>query len=88
MEIPLIGIFYGGRAFFVPYLLALFFIGIPYLFLEIGLGQFYQTGEVIIYQAMMACTSYKFLKYSFVHKCVNYGNVYDTSEGNLPSLTS
>jgi SNF family Na+-dependent transporter len=36
---------YGGGAFFIPYLLALFLIGIPVLFLEIALGQFYQTGE-------------------------------------------
>ena len=31
-------------AFFIPYVLALFFIGIPILVLEIALGQLYQTG--------------------------------------------
>lgn len=30
---------YGGGAFFVPYLMALFLIGIPILILEISLGQ-------------------------------------------------
>lgn len=30
---------YGGGAFFIPYLMALFLIGIPILILEIGLGQ-------------------------------------------------
>mmetsp|Transcript_4829 Transcript_4829/g.6585 ORF Transcript_4829/g.6585 Transcript_4829/m.6585 type:complete len:653 (-) Transcript_4829:296-2254(-) len=37
---------YGGGAFFVPYLMALFLIGIPVLTLEISLGQYYQTGDV------------------------------------------
>lgn len=36
---------YGGGAFFIPYLLALFIIGIPLLMLEISVGQFYQTGD-------------------------------------------
>uniref|UniRef100_A0A7S2XT68 Transporter n=2 Tax=Attheya septentrionalis TaxID=420275 RepID=A0A7S2XT68_9STRA len=36
---------YGGGAFFIPYLLALFFIGIPILVLEISLGQVYQMGD-------------------------------------------
>lgn len=36
---------YGGGAFFIPYLLALFFIGIPILILETAIGQFYQTGD-------------------------------------------
>lgn len=35
---------YGGGAFFIPYVLALFLIGIPILVLEIALGQFYETG--------------------------------------------
>jgi len=37
---------FGGGAFFVPYLLAFFIIGLPILFLEIGLGQYHQTGDV------------------------------------------
>jgi len=36
---------YGGGAFFIPYCLALFFVGIPILVLEIALGQFYETGR-------------------------------------------
>mmetsp|Transcript_10865 Transcript_10865/g.15901 ORF Transcript_10865/g.15901 Transcript_10865/m.15901 type:complete len:590 (+) Transcript_10865:119-1888(+) len=40
---------FGGAAFFIPYILALMFIGIPILFLEIGLGQFYQTGDVGVF---------------------------------------
>ena len=35
---------YGGGAFFIPYVLALFLIGIPILVLEIALGQYYETG--------------------------------------------
>lgn len=40
---------YGGGAFFIPYLMALFLIGIPVLFLEISLGQYYQTGDVGVF---------------------------------------
>eukprot|EP00545_Synedropsis_sp_CCMP1620_P011504 CAMPEP_0119008526 /NCGR_PEP_ID=MMETSP1176-20130426/3760_1 /TAXON_ID=265551 /ORGANISM="Synedropsis recta cf, Strain CCMP1620" /LENGTH=674 /DNA_ID=CAMNT_0006960877 /DNA_START=57 /DNA_END=2081 /DNA_ORIENTATION=+ len=40
---------YGGGAFFIPYLMALFFIGIPLLILEISLGQYYQTGDVGVF---------------------------------------
>lgn len=36
---------YGDGAFFIPYLLALFLIGIPVLILEISIGQYYQTGD-------------------------------------------
>ena len=38
----------GGGAFFLPYLLALFLVGIPILVLEIALGQMYQTGGELI----------------------------------------
>jgi SNF family Na+-dependent transporter len=37
---------FGGGAFFVPYLLAFLVVGLPILFLEIGLGQYHQTGDV------------------------------------------
>lgn len=37
---------YGGGAFFIPYLLALFIIGIPVLTLETALGQVYQSGDM------------------------------------------
>lgn len=36
---------YGDGAFFIPYLLALFLIGIPVLILETSIGQYYQTGD-------------------------------------------
>lgn len=36
---------YGDGAFFIPYILALVFIGIPVLILETSIGQFYQTGD-------------------------------------------
>ena len=35
---------YGGGAFFVPYLSALAFVGLPVLLLELALGQYYETG--------------------------------------------
>lgn len=38
---------YGGGPFFIPYLLALFLIGIPILILEFGLGQAYQSGDIV-----------------------------------------
>jgi solute carrier family 6 GABA transporter-like protein 1 len=37
---------YGGGAFFIPYLMALFIVGLPVLILEISLGQYYQAGNV------------------------------------------
>lgn len=40
---------YGGGAFFIPYALALFLIGLPILVLEIGLGQYYKTGDVGVF---------------------------------------
>lgn len=40
---------YGGGAFFIPYLLALFVVGLPLLILEISLGQVFQTGNVGVF---------------------------------------
>ena len=40
---------YGGGAFFIPYFIALFVVGIPVLILEISLGQFHQTGNVGVF---------------------------------------
>jgi len=43
---------YGGSAFFIPYASALILVGIPILFLEIALGQFYQSGDAICFGKM------------------------------------
>ena len=40
---------YGGGAFFIPYLMALFIVGLPVLILEISLGQYHQTGNVGVF---------------------------------------
>eukprot|EP00177_Eucheuma_denticulatum_P007827 GFKZ01014247.1.p1 GENE.GFKZ01014247.1~~GFKZ01014247.1.p1 ORF type:complete len:634 (+),score=57.27 GFKZ01014247.1:285-2186(+) len=42
---PTLAFTFGGGAFFIPYLLALFVIGIPVLILEVTVGQYYQTGD-------------------------------------------
>jgi SNF family Na+-dependent transporter len=46
---PALAYKYGGGAFFIPYLLALFFVGIPLLLLEIALGQHLSTGDVGVF---------------------------------------
>jgi solute carrier family 6 GABA transporter-like protein 1 len=46
---PAISVEYGGGAFFIPYFLAFFIIGIPIMVLEIGFGQFWQTGDVGVF---------------------------------------
>lgn len=40
---------YGGGAFFIPYIMAFFLIGLPVLILEISLGQTQQTGNVGVF---------------------------------------
>jgi len=40
---------YGGGAFFIPYLMALLFVGIPLVTLEVSLGQYHQTGDVGVF---------------------------------------
>lgn len=37
---------FGGGAFFIPYWIAFFLVGLPILILEIGVGQMLQTGNV------------------------------------------
>ena len=46
---PALAYKYGGGAFFIPYILALLFIGFPLLLLEIALGQHLQTGDVGVF---------------------------------------
>ena len=49
---PSITFQYGGAGFFLPYLIALFFFGIPLLILEISLGQKFQRGPVIAFSGI------------------------------------
>lgn len=46
---PGLSVQYGGGAFFIPYFLALFFIGIPLTVLEVGFGQYFQTGDIGVF---------------------------------------
>jgi SNF family Na+-dependent transporter len=46
---PALAVRYGGGAFFIPYLLALVLIGIPLIILEIGFGQYFQTGDIGVF---------------------------------------
>ena len=43
---PALAYEYGGGAFFIPYTMALFLIGLPLLLLEISLGQHMQKGDI------------------------------------------
>ena len=43
---------FGGGAFFLPYILAFFLIGLPTLILEISLGQSLQVGNVGVFGKM------------------------------------
>lgn len=45
---------FGGGAFFIPYVMAFLFIGLPTLILEISLGQCYQVGNVGVFGKMHA----------------------------------
>lgn len=46
---PSLSVEYGGGAFFIPYLMALFILGIPLAILEIGFGQYFQTGDIGVF---------------------------------------
>lgn len=43
---------YGGGYFFLPYLLALFFMGIPLLLMETALGQKFQRGDISVFRGI------------------------------------
>lgn len=49
---PALAYQYGGGAFFLPYLLALFLIGIPIAILEFALGQVVQSGDIACFGSM------------------------------------
>lgn len=49
---PALAFEYGGGAFFLPYLLALFMIGIPLSVLELALGQVVQSGDIACFGSM------------------------------------
>jgi solute carrier family 6 GABA transporter-like protein 1 len=40
---------FGGGSFFIPYIFALFLVGIPILILEVTLGQVHQSGDIIAF---------------------------------------
>lgn len=42
----------GGGIFFLPYLLALFLLGIPMMLLELGLGQKFQRGDIGVFRGI------------------------------------
>lgn len=46
---PGLAVKYGGGAFFIPYIMALFLLGIPLAVLEIGFGQYFQTGDIGVF---------------------------------------
>ena len=43
---------WGGATFFIPYLLCLFFLGIPMLILEFALGQISQEGNILVWNKL------------------------------------
>ena len=43
---------YGGAGFFIPYILALLFLGIPMLLLELSLGQKFQRGDIGVFRGI------------------------------------
>jgi len=43
---------YGGAPFFFPYLMCLFFMGIPLLLMELSLGQKFQRGDISVFRGI------------------------------------
>jgi len=43
---------WGGGLFFVPYLLSLFFLGLPMMLLELSLGQLFQRGDIGVFRGI------------------------------------
>jgi SNF family Na+-dependent transporter len=42
----------GGGIFFLPYLMALFLLGLPIILLELGLGQKFQRGDIGVFRGI------------------------------------
>jgi len=43
---------YGGSVFLIPYLLAMVFLGIPMVIMEITLGQYFQRGDIGVFKGI------------------------------------
>ena len=43
---------WGGAGFFIPYLFALFFIGLPICLMELSMGQIFQRGDIGVFRKM------------------------------------
>jgi SNF family Na+-dependent transporter len=43
---------WGGGTFFIPYLCALFVLGLPMMLLELGLGQLFQRGDIGVFRGI------------------------------------
>jgi SNF family Na+-dependent transporter len=43
---------WGGGIFFIPYLFALFFLGLPMMMLELSLGQLFQRGDIGVFRGI------------------------------------
>lgn len=43
---------HGGAAFFVPWLTCLFVLGIPFMIMELALGQKFQRGDIAVFRGL------------------------------------
>lgn len=61
---------WGGALFFVPYLVCLFFIGIPVTFMELSLGQKFQRGDIGVFTGISPRLSGVGLASVFASYCI------------------
>ena len=52
LRFPFLAYRHGGVIFFIPYLIALFTIGIPMLLLELSLGQKFQKDNIKVFKSI------------------------------------